>query len=251
MNCTTPNPKEFYDTVMPGKLGADYEGARWLKTPLLRAQYAMTAQTIREHVAPASRNAKRIIEVGPGPGTWTALLLAANDVASYTLVDISREMLSLARGRFSQRSNVSFVESDFLSFESEQTYGYFFSSRAIEYMPDKRRACQKIANLLAPGARGAIVTKMPKPLFDRLRGRFVMPLHGAQIAPRALVRFLRESGLVVDGVRLATATVPLIGSALLNMLAYRFLKHVPLFVPLSLFAESYIVTFKKPLWSSN
>lgn len=241
----SPDPKSFYNHTMPDKVGEDYEHARWHANPILSSQYRMMVDVLRRAVTPTMLSAQHVLEIGPGPGTWTAFLLEANPHAAYELVDISREMLGRASKNLAHRQKVSFVESDLLALEPSQLFDFFFSSRAIEYMPDKRAAVQKIASLLVSDARGVIITKMPKPFFDRVRGRAVSPLHGAQIAPRVLARLLRENGFVVEKVRVATATVPLIGSALLNRFAYAFLKHIPLFFPLTLFAESYLITFRK------
>lgn len=247
MDIETLDPKAFYDTVMPEKLGSDYEEARWRANPLLSAQYRMMTDVITRLINPNIRRASRVLEVGSGPGTWTKLLLEANSTADYVLVDISREMLTQAREKLTGRTNISFAESDLLAFESSQLFDFFFSSRAIEYMPDKRAAVQKVASLLVPGAQGAIITKIPKPLFDWARGRSSRTLHNGQIYPVALARFLRQSGLVVEQTCIATATVPLINSAPFNELVYRLLKRVPLFFPFTLFAESYLVMFRKPL----
>ena len=232
---------------MPDKFGSDYESARWHANPLLAAQYQMMTDALNRLVIPIARRASRVLEVGPGPGTWTKLLLKANPGAEYTLVDISKEMLAQAREGLVAHKNVTFVESDLLAFESSQLFDFFFSSRAIEYMPDKRVAVEKIASLLVPGAQGAIVTKMPKPFFNRVHGRAVSALHTGQILPRTLVRLLERSGCVVENVRIATATLPGFGSARANGWIYKLLKYVPLFFPFTLFAESYLITFRKRL----
>lgn len=247
MDIKPSDPKAFYDTVMPEKLGNDYEGARWRANPLLSAQYRMMTDVITRLINPNIRRASRVLEVGPGPGTWTKFFLEVNPTAQYTLVDISREMLAQAREKLSEHTNVSFTESDFLAFESVQPFDFFFSSRAIEYMLDKQVAVRKISSLLAPGAYGAVVTKMPKPFFDWARGRSSRTLHSAQIHPTTLSRLLRANGLTIREVRIATATVPLINSATLNEFVYRRLSRFPLFFPFTLFAESYLVTFRKPL----
>lgn len=243
----TPDPKSFYNDTMPGKYGSDYESARWLANPLLSAQYRMMTDTLNRLVIPIARRAVRVLEVGPGPGTWTKLLLEANPGAEYAIVDISREMLAQTKERLAGRANVAFVESDFLAFESSQPFDFFFSSRAIEYMPDKRAAVRKIVSLLAPGAQGAIITKIPKPFFERLLGRTVSALHTGQIAPRDLTRLLTGSGLITERVRIATATLPGFGSASMNGWMYMLLKYFSLFFPLTLFAESYLITFRKPV----
>lgn len=241
---TDPDPQHFYNATMPQKIGCEYEHARWHANPIVAAQYEMMTDALGRLVIQNVRGAKRILEVGPGPGTWTKLLLSGNESAEYALVDISREMLSQARKNLADRPNISFVESDLLSYEPPQRYDFFFSSRAIEYMPDKRKICERISELLLPGGFGAVVTKMPKPFFDKMRGRAVSDLHSAQIRPAALVRLLEEHGLRAERVEIATATVPLFESALLNKIAYRSLKHL-FFPPLFFLAESYIVTFRK------
>lgn len=242
-----PDPKSFYNNVMPGKVDGDYERARWGANPLLAAQYRMMTDLLGRFVAPSVRTARRVLEVGPGPGTWTKQLLAANPRAAYTLVDISKEMLAQARAELAGEQHVAFVESDLLEFDSSQPFDFFFSSRAIEYMPDKQVVAHKIASLLSQGARGAIITKMPKPFFDRMRGRAPRVLHSSQIRPDALADLLRAEGLGIEKVRIATATVPFLRSARLNTFAYWLLKHIPLVPPLTLFAESYILTFRKSI----
>lgn len=242
---TTPDPKRFYDQTMPDKLGMDYEAARWKANPLLAAQYEMLRQQVGTWAKKHAPNAGRILEVGPGPGTWTKMLLAENPHASYTLVDISSEMLAQAKEALASYPNVSFVESDLAAFTNDEPFDLFFSSRAIEYMPDKELICRRIASLLTPGGEGAIVTKMPKPFFERLRGTSVASLHSGQIGPRALTRLLAEAGLTVTGVRVATATVPGVRSAAFNRFAFALLSRLPLIAPLRIFAESYLVTFTK------
>ena len=113
-------------------------------------------------------------------------------------------------------------------------------------MHDKAAVASKIASLLARGARGAVVTKTPKPLFNRLRGRGIADLHKGQIAPRELTNLLQAAGLEIVGIYTATATVPIIGSAFLNRILFRMIGRLPLFYPLTLLAESYCVIFKKP-----
>ena len=240
------DPKSFYNEAMPQKYGSDYEAGRWRANPLLAAQYETLADMMRREVMPLVHGAQRVVEIGPGPGTWTKFLLEANPSAAYTLIDISREMLSRAREALKDVPSVAFVESDLLSYEPEGRFDFFFSSRAIEYMPDKRAVCEKIAELLEEGGQGALVTKTPKPLFDRLCGRGNRSLHSGQIAPAELRHLLENAGLKVEKIRIATATVPGLGSATLNRLVYALLKRIPLAFPLTLFAESYLVTFRRP-----
>lgn len=232
---------------MPQKLGfgGNYEIGRWKANPLLFAQYQMMSDALTHSAVPFVRHARRVLEIGPGPGTWTKMLLEANPTAQYTLVDISKEMLVQARQNLKEQ-NVSFIESDLIALHSSESFDFVFSSRAVEYM-DKQAALAKIASLLVPGGRGVIVTKMPKPFFDRLKNRSISVLHTEQISPTELAHHLKQSGCIVKKVRIATATLPGFNSALANRFVFSLLHRLPLFFPLTLFAESYLVVFQKPL----
>ena len=242
----TPDPRAFYNDRMPDKHGEDYEYARWHASAMLEAQYEMMTATMRNLVLPNVSESREVLEVGPGPGTWTKLLRAANPSARYTLLDISREMLARARNALSEETGITYIEEDFLSYRPGITFDYFFSSRALEYMKDKDAAARVISGLLAPGGEGVIITKMPKALFYRLRGKKIPEFHTGQIAPGALSKSLRQAGLEIISVRIATATLPGIASAPLNRFLYRVLASVPLVAPLTAFAESYAVRFRKP-----
>lgn len=239
------DPKSFYNNTMPEKQGQDYEHARWHATPLLEAQFAMMMKTLAKVAVPPVTRATSVLEVGPGPGTWTKILLAANPTARYVLLDISREMLDRARNTLAAHQNITYIEEDLASYVPGEKHDFFFSSRALEYMPDKQKVVSVVANALAPGGEGAIITKMPKEFFYKLRGRIVPEFHRGQIAPHALAQYLRASGLEVLGVRIATATVPGIRSAWLNQLVHSVLLSIPLVPLVSVFAESYAIHFRK------
>lgn len=230
---------------MPGKQGQDYEHARWHATPLLEAQFAMMTKTLAKVAVPPVTHASSILEVGPGPGTWTKMLLVANPTARYVLLDISREMLDRARQTLAAHQGITYIEEDLANYVPEEKHDFFFSSRALEYMPDKQKALSVIAHALVTGGEGVIITKMPKELFYKLRGRVVPEFHRGQIAPRALAQCLRANGLEVQGVRIATATVPGIQSAWLNQLVHKVLLSIPLVPLVSMFAESYAIHFRK------
>ncbi|MBI3571980.1 class I SAM-dependent methyltransferase [Candidatus Kaiserbacteria bacterium] len=241
-----PDPKTFYNKRMPGKLGPDYEQARWHGSPLQEAQYAMMTEVMRR-VASLARNAKAVLEIGPGQGTWTKFLLDANANARFTLVDISAEMLARAKASLPHGFAISFAESDILAYAPPEPFDFIFSSRAIEYVPDKTAVAQKLASLLAPGGTLILITKLPKRFFDFLSGRKLSSLHGGQIAPHELSALLLGAGFYRVKIRMATATVPGFGSPFLNRLAFKAFSRLPLYWPLSALAESYLLIAKKAL----
>ena len=236
------DPKKFYDTVMPKKYGTDYEVARWKNDPLHHAQYWMMERVMKRFVLPHASSPLRILEIGPGPGTWTKYLLGVAPEASFTLVDISETMLAQAKESLS--GNIEFVESDWVSFAPADTYDFFFSSRAFEYVDDKRAALGVVSRALEVGKRGALITKTPKPLFNWLRGRS-SSLHQGQVSPATLVRLCREVGLRVHATHLATATVPLLRIPWLNKIIFSLFSRMPFVFPFTLLSESYVVAFEK------
>ena len=231
---------------MPAKQGEDYEHARWDATSLLAAQRWMMERVLARMVAPRLRGKRRILEIGPGAGTWTKYCLAIEPDGDYTLLDISREMLIRAEQALAGKQNIQYTEGDVLSYTSERPFDFIFSSRAIEYVDDKSALATQLAFLLEQGGEGVLITKMPKLFFDWLRGRSGRAFHSGQVNPARLTALLREAGFTITSVRIATATVPAFHSPTLNKIVFTLLSFLPLFPPFTLFAESYLISFKKP-----
>lgn len=241
----TIDPKKFYNDTMPTKLGVDYENARWHSSRFVEAQYAMTQDVLARHVVQRIHGAKRVLEVGPGAGTWSRVLIQALPQAQFTLLDISSEMLSRAQTALGTHNNLSYIEHDFVSYKSDEQFDVVFSSRAIEYMPNKAAVAKATAALLRLDGLGIFITKMPKPLLDRLARRKLGEFHQGQIAPSTLARAFKQAGLKVVAIRMATASVPLFHSPKLNLLAYHFFRSLPLVFPLTWLAESYVIIVRK------
>jgi ubiquinone/menaquinone biosynthesis C-methylase UbiE len=248
----TQDVKALYNGTVQDKFSNNYEYERWFSTPIKVAGYDMTWRTILQRIIPLA-DFKTYLELGPGPGTWTKLFIEHEPQATFDLVDISEKMLGYARQALadsagkadSPKSSVTFIESDFLDFAPAHEYDFFFSSRVLEYFPDKKSVIAKIYQSLKPTGRGAIITKTPKYLLSRLRGRPMGKMHQQQIAPAALKRLLEEHGF--DHVKLypVTMTFPGLNSAWLNRAVYSVLGALPL-NPISVFfSESYCITFSK------
>ena len=185
------------------------------------------------------------LELGSGAGTWTKLFLEKCPDAKFDLVDISGEMLDQAKENLGSYQNIRYFEADFLDFKPDKQYDLFFSSRALEYVPDKKRAVLKIAGLLRSGGRGFIITKTPKYLRARVFGRKIPRLHQGQIAPRKLKQLLSEAGFKNIAIYPATMSFPLFKSPKLNRLLFKvFYKHGLNFLS-EFFSESYCVKFEK------
>jgi len=222
-----------------------YEHQRWARNERAREQYRQTEQFIRGTALPYMGTATRILELGPGPGTWTKMLGEAYPGATFTLTDISSEMLSQARSQLSS-GQVHTLEGDFLSVEiPSEPADIFFSSRAIEYVDDKPAAARKILTILSSGGRGCVITKTPKRLFHTLSGYVPSALHQGQVAPDMLVRALREAGAKDIHLFPVSLSFPLLKQASADRMLFKVFGNKPLNIFSALFSESYAVLFTK------
>jgi len=173
----------------------DYEFKRWFSQRGQWEHYRALYETLAFHLEGVRFT--RCLEVGPGPGTWTRMLLQRAPEARFTLVDLSGEMLAEARRALGERRNISYVQADYLDARLRPGYDFFFSSRAVEYMTDKRRFAERTFTLLKPGGRGLVVTKNPLLLTRRIEpfvGRRPSEVHCGRIAPQALMEHFRDVG---------------------------------------------------------
>jgi len=239
------DPKSFYNKTMPEKQGSDYEHARWHADPFLSAQYEMMKSLFKDSISGHVKGAKDILEIGPGPGTWTKEIRNIAPDAQLTLLDISKEMLARAKKNLGEQ-NIVFIEGDFIESKNIGSFDLIFSSRAIEYMEDKSILVKKLWEQTKEGGSVALITKTPKPLLNKIRGRKLSKLHQGQVSVKKLQSLMKGVGFVVSKTRIATATAPGISSPLLNKIIFSLLKNIPLFSPLTIFSESYLLICKKP-----
>jgi ubiquinone/menaquinone biosynthesis C-methylase UbiE len=240
------NLKKHFNEVAGGGGHSSYEQRRWEAHKRLAEQYRATKVFIEKNVLPLAARARRITELGPGPGTWTQLLASVAPEAEFTLLDISGEMLERAKSALPNHSNTTTKEGDFTSlFLTENSADFFFSSRAIEYVEPKKDAIAAIARLLSKGSSGCIITKTPKRLINKVFGRASARIHQNQISPRKLKKLLVAEGFSEIHISPVTISLPLFHSGLGDRILGAFLRTFP-FNPLtSVFSESYAVVFKK------
>lgn len=244
---TERETREHFNSVAKESNDGSYEARRWAANPRVVEQRRATAAFIERVVVPYAARSARIMELGPGPGTWTRRLASANTHAQLILLDISSGMLERARAAASEVSSVGIREGEFLSVAvMKGETDLFFSSRALEYVVDKDAAARKIMRILAAGGTGCVITKMPKTFVNRVMRRRTKPLHRHQVRPRDLQARLREAGATQVRLYPVTFAMPFLRSAAADRLARLLLARLPL-NPLSAFlAESYAVTFRKP-----
>lgn len=236
--------KDFYNhSADQTENSGGYEYNRWFKDKISRQLYQMTAEEIERVCQETKFN--DYLEVGCGPGVWSKFFLKNNSGKNFDLVDISGNMIKQAKDALKEYGNVRYFVSDFLDFVPDKKYDFFFSARAFEYIEDKLAAIKKIKELLMPCGSGFIITKTPKYLRSKIMGQKVSSLHRHQIDFSKLKKILREVGFGEIKCFAATAYFPFFKSTMANSFLSRFVKGRELNLFISLFTESYCVTFKK------
>jgi len=239
--------RAHFNRVASEAIGSSYEQRRWEKNARVKVQYACTESFIRKRVIPRIMTTGRILELGPGPGTWTQLLAHERPQAQFTLTDISSEMLARARAALPPSTKVEIREGEFLAVSlSTDAADTFFSSRALEYIADKELALQKIYSALTAGGTGAVITKTPKKIANKVKRYTPSSLHQGQISPRSLKKIVRIVGFKNIRCYPVTFSVPFLKSARADTALATIGSYFRLAWFLTPFTESYAILFEKP-----
>ncbi len=159
------NIKEFYETD-----GKTYKYHRWERNPIMKFDYQCTKEAIEQVLSNISGSS--VLEIGPGPGTWTEFLVAHFEVVH--ALDISSTMIEQAKQN-PKLSEVEFTNANFADFETTKTYDAIFSVRSFEYFDDKEAFIQKASQLLNPNGHLVILTKNARSYwFGRTKVRTVL-----------------------------------------------------------------------------
>jgi tRNA (cmo5U34)-methyltransferase len=121
----------------------------------------------REHIIPEMRlfysaavwaaetqaDAPAILDIGAGTGLLSALMLQKFPEAHITLLDISENMLDVARQRFSGQGNIFYRAADYSSAELEGPWDIVCSALSIHHLApeDKHRLFERIFSALKSG----------------------------------------------------------------------------------------------------
>lgn len=149
--------KEHYNETIRNIKG-EYIYYRWGKTDIQRRHYKQTELALR-YILKRVKGFENLMEIGCGPAVWTPLFI--DRAKKVTLIDISKEMLNMARETLSLYNNVQYTCGDFvtLDLDDKTKYDLIISVRAYEYMSDKLGTVRKCYELLKPGGSLIIVTK--------------------------------------------------------------------------------------------
>jgi tRNA (cmo5U34)-methyltransferase len=90
-------------------------------------------------LAALKTDSPRILDLGAGTGLMSSLLLNRYPDARITLIDISEGMLDVAKLRFKDNVNVSFIAADYLKYEYSEQYDLVISSLSIHHLEDQEK----------------------------------------------------------------------------------------------------------------
>lgn len=172
----------------------DYESKRWFKDKASKEQYEETKKTVLFNLE--NKKFGEVMEVGCGPGTWTKLLKDYGE--KLTLVDISKEMLKQAKKNLNNKK-IKYICSDFETIKIRNKFDLFFSSRAIEYMKNKRKVIKKVYDLLEKDGEVMIITKNPWRRWKHIIFKNkVEEIHKDWISIREIKEIMEEIGFKVE-----------------------------------------------------
>lgn len=106
------------------------------------------------HYIPEEFKPKRILDLGCGTGNLTDQILKHYPEAEIDALDISEEILSESRKRFSQVSNIRYIHADFNGLHLPPgSYDLVMSSIAVHHIEDPEKAVlyKEIYQALRPG----------------------------------------------------------------------------------------------------
>ncbi len=156
------------------------------------------------------RGGENILDIGCGDGKVTALLAAAVPHGMVTGIDLSPEMINLARQMFVSASfpNLHFLQMDASRLTFVEEFDVAFSNAALHWIIDHRPVLQGVARSLKPGGRllfqmgGRGNAAEAIAILDRLIAQPVwtsyfqgFPFPYGFYGPEEYVEWLREAGL--------------------------------------------------------
>ena len=190
--------KDYYDSYLRD-LDTDYKSARWFKTPATKLDFDQTTAVLQRALKGVSISSA--LEVGPGDGVWTDLLIPRTQ--KLTLLDQSIEMINRAKERLSSvDKKIEYVNEDFLQYHPDKQHDLLFLIRCFEYFEDKELAAKTMADLLNTGGLVVIVTKNPE--HARISEIHDKDLHRGQIKRSDMEELLKKHGFVIEQILSAT-----------------------------------------------
>jgi trans-aconitate 2-methyltransferase len=103
-----------------------------------------------------TRDARRAVDIGCGPGNSTELLIERYPQAAVSALDSSRDMLDAARKRL---PDVHFEQADIAAWADPGPYDVILANAVLQWLPDHEHLFPRLIAKLAPS--GSLAVQMP------------------------------------------------------------------------------------------
>ena len=137
------NIKEQFD-----KVSAQYDSERHKLIPCLDDFYQTAVENLQ-----FSSSTPKLLDLGAGTGLFSQKVLEAYPTAEIELIDLSDQMLEVAKQRFSGLENISITQADYTQINPSEKYDAIISSLSIHHLTDedKQTLYRNIWTWLKPG----------------------------------------------------------------------------------------------------
>ena len=128
------------------KASTDYDKYRKQAIPNMDIYYNTVVNLTKNYSDP------KILDLGAGTGILTELLYKQHPNSDITLVDLSTEMLNIAKNKFNDK-NFKYIEADYLTHNFDKDYDIIVSSLSIHHLTDEEKKVlyKRIYNFLRTG----------------------------------------------------------------------------------------------------
>ena len=114
------------------KASDDYDKYRKQAIPNMDLYYNTLIELTIDYDRP------KILDLGAGTGILTQLLYKQHPDSQITLLDMSKDMLNVARQKFADK-DFRYIEADYLNYDFEEKYDLVVSSLSIHHLTDDKK----------------------------------------------------------------------------------------------------------------
>ena len=111
-----------------------YDVQRPKLIPCFNDFYTICLPIINRH-----KHLQHVLDIGAGTGLFTQFVYQQRPELQFTLIDISNEMLAVAKERFAGAGNVTYQEQDFANQPLTGKYDLIISALAIHHLDDEQK----------------------------------------------------------------------------------------------------------------
>ncbi len=135
--------KEKFDMI-----AQKYDSQRQHLIPCFDDFYNITTEFLE-----FSKENPNILDLGAGTGLLTYYIFQKYNKANYTLIDLSEEMLNIAKERFALVTNLEYIVDDYINYNYTKQYDAIVSALSIHHLNDseKQNVYDKAYSILKEG----------------------------------------------------------------------------------------------------